>query len=130
MPYFPSEFWIFPRISRCVQYSSDVKILIVFCACLHCLKLNDRRKSCCVPLYLADSDDEDREDEDSQGHPGHVGFEAPGLGKVAPALVDTRSHFWTGEDENLEEQTAVCKCPPSLRGRKLYNISLMRENTS
>ena len=46
-----------------------------------------------VPLYLADGDDEDREDEDGQGHPGHVGFEAPGLGKVAPTLVDARSHF-------------------------------------
>ncbi len=48
---------------------------------------------CLAPLYLADSDDEDGEDEDSQGHPGHVGFEAPGLGQVAPALIDSWSHF-------------------------------------
>lgn len=43
--------------------------------------------------YLADGDDENREDEDRQGHPGHVGFEAPGLCKVPPTLINTWSHF-------------------------------------
>lgn len=90
------------------ETSSDVS-----CFQSHCFVLKAKWKEekpvlfWSAPLYLADSDDEDREDEDSQGHPGHVGFEAPGLSKVSPTLIDTRSHFWAGEDENLEEQTGV-----------------------
>lgn len=53
-------------------------------------------------FYLADGDDQNGEDEDGYGHPRHVGFEAPGLGEVAPTFIHTWSQLRTGKDKDLQ----------------------------